>query len=171
MVSSRHPTSWRCGSRLCAGPQAHRPNLQHDMMQILGITRGLPLWGASMWFTPAVQVLTYLCVDLVVLVFQINGPLLPLLSMDELTCLGCGKAFDSQRHLSVHETLCRTHHEFSKQISKSYWHTERNHKIKKRKTNCRESFSGEEDAPQEICDMHAKNWHNQVCLVFLILQN
>ncbi|KAG1904172.1 uncharacterized protein F5891DRAFT_1184354 [Suillus fuscotomentosus] len=47
------------------------------------------------------------------------------------------------------------------QISKSYRCSERNHKINKRKTNRRESFSGEEDAPQEIGDVHAKNWHNQ----------
>jgi hypothetical protein len=91
--------------------------------------------------------------------------------MDDLTCLGCGKAFNSQRRLSAHETLCETHREFSTQISKSYRRSERNRKIKKRKTNRRESFSGEEDAPQEIGDVHAENWHNQVCLVFLILQN
>ncbi|KAG1787371.1 uncharacterized protein HD556DRAFT_1312829 [Suillus plorans] len=71
------------------------------------------------------------------------------------------KAFNSQRRLSAHETLCETHHEFSTQISKSYRRSERNRKIKKRKTNRQESFSGEEDAPQEIGDVHAKNWHNQ----------
>ncbi|KAG1718532.1 hypothetical protein EDB19DRAFT_1837918 [Suillus lakei] len=44
------------------------------------------------------------------LIFQINGPFLPseaplpLLSMDELICLGCGKSFNSQRRLSAHET-------------------------------------------------------------------
>ncbi|KAG1733551.1 hypothetical protein EDB19DRAFT_2001394 [Suillus lakei] len=41
---------------------------------------------------------------------EINGPFLPseaplpLLSMDELICLGCGKSFNSQRRLSAHET-------------------------------------------------------------------
>ncbi|KAG0699200.1 hypothetical protein DFH29DRAFT_1002158 [Suillus ampliporus] len=98
-------------------------------------------------------------------------PPLSLLSMDELICLGCGKAFNSQRRLSAHETLCETHHEFSKQISKSYRHSERNRKIKKRKINHRESFGGEEDGdailpdlPQEMGDVDAEDWHIQACL-------
>jgi len=102
-------------------------------------------------------------------------PLLLLLSMDELTCLGCGKAFDSQRRLSAHETLCGTHREFSKQISKSYRRTERSRKIKKRKINHRESSDGDEDGdailpdpPQDMEDTDAGDWHNQVCCHFLL---
>jgi hypothetical protein len=54
--------------------------------------------------------------------------------MDKLTCLGCGKAFNSQRHLSAHETLCDTHHEFSKQVSKSHQHVEKSQNRKKSTT-------------------------------------
>ncbi|KAG1720616.1 hypothetical protein EDB19DRAFT_1835877 [Suillus lakei] len=97
------------------------------------------------------------------LIFQINGPFLPseaplpLLLMDELICLGCGKSFNSQRCLSAHETLCNTHHEFSAQVSKSHRHAEKSRRNKKRKRDRREEANPLED----VGDMDTGNWDIQ----------
>lgn len=95
------------------------------------------------------------------------------LSMDELTCLGCGKAFSSRKRLSAHETLCETHQDFSRQVSKSYRHAERSRKSKRRKINNREFPLENEDGndilpdpPQDMGDMGAGDWHIQACCDF-----
>ncbi|KAG2119486.1 uncharacterized protein F5147DRAFT_647440 [Suillus discolor] len=87
--------------------------------------------------------------------------------MDELTCLGCGKTFNSQRHLSAHETLCDTHHEFSKQVSKSYHRVEKSRKNKRRRINHRDhqdvldeadEGAGIPDPLEDMGDMETDNW-------------
>ncbi|KAG1756626.1 uncharacterized protein EDB91DRAFT_1241669 [Suillus paluster] len=87
--------------------------------------------------------------------------------MDELICLGCGKAFNSQRRLSAHEALCNTHHEFSAQVSKSHRRAEKSRRNKKRKINQRDhrdvldEADEEADPLEDVGDMDAGNWDIQ----------